>query len=163
MDALSVDLDDLQADEASEGLEGTGESHARTDVGSEHLVGIEMAVAVPAGPVPAGRALGTLVTAGNQWVVDQPQPQSHSTEHRAFTEEGKVEAPSVPGDQDSGFQTGQMLVEVGQRVGFCAVEHCGGVLTDQRNSEHRCDLGIKAVGSGVGLDVEPVERQVSVR
>ncbi len=80
MDALPVDLDNLQTDQTSEGFEGTGDAHARTDVGSEHLVGVEMAVAVPAGPIPADEALRRMVTSGNQWVVNQPQTQRHSAE-----------------------------------------------------------------------------------
>ena len=57
MDALPVDLNNLQADKAGEGFEGTGDTRARADVCSEDLVGIEVAVAVPAGPVPADEAL----------------------------------------------------------------------------------------------------------
>ena len=43
MDPLSVDLDNFETNQTSKVFEGTRDSHARTDIGSEHLVGVKMA------------------------------------------------------------------------------------------------------------------------
>ena len=74
VDPLTVDFDNFEAHEASQWLEGTREPYARTYIGPEHLVGVDMAVIVPTRPIPARVVLRPLATSREQRVENQLQP-----------------------------------------------------------------------------------------
>ena len=147
--------DRRQPHQPGDRLERAGQPQHPPDVAPVDPVGVEVAVAVPGGPVGARVAGQGPVGQQHRGVGAQPQAQAHPAGRRPVGQERQVERTAVPRGDDAGRQRAEVGVERGQQLGLRAVED---VVAPGRGEAHRTmgDTAGQAV-ERVWSRVEPVD------
>ena len=155
----TVDFDHGKSDEAGEWLEPTRHRQVLADIGSEHLVAVEVGVVMPSSPHACGFAGKRGVPTWNRRVELEAQTEVDPEQRRAASDEREIEPGTVPRDQHARREVREGSIGGGQEVGFGAVEDEFEPVATQRQGHDGRPVGVEAVERRVGLDVEADQRE----
>jgi len=129
----------------------------RPHVGPVHLVGVEMAVAMPHGAIAAGVTGQRITVAATARIDREVQTQLHPAVPSPVGHERQVEPGAVPGDEHAGIEGGYEILEPLQQGLLVIGDDLGPPVAGDGDRYDGRSRRVEAAGGRVGLDVESVD------